>query len=156
MDSKQSPDQSRARTTRQGEAVLRTAQSSELFRSAQDIHAELRAAGESVGLTTVYRHLQSLADDGVLDTLRTGEGELLYRCCRMDEHHHHLVCESCGRTTEIEGADIERWVEKAAGKHGYTSTSHTLEIFGLCAACHEKAVAEGASFHGVDSGRNAR
>ena len=139
MDKKRSPEE-RGPRTRQGKAVLRSAQSSQLFRSAQDIHAELRAAGESVGLTTVYRHLQSLADDGVLDTLRTGEGELLYRCCRMDEHHHHLVCESCGRTTEIEGAEIERWVEKTAGTHGYTSTSHTLEIFGLCAVCREKAL----------------
>ncbi len=115
--------------------MLRIASSSALFRSAQDIHAELRAAGESVGLTTVYRHLQSLAEDGVLDTLRAGEGELLYRYCHSEEHHHHLVCQSCGSTAEFEAADIERWIEQAALKHGYTSSSHTLEIFGLCARC---------------------
>lgn len=137
MDKKRSPEE-RAPRTRQGKAVLRSAQSSQLFRSAQEIHAELRAAGEPVGLTTVYRHLQSLVDEGVLDTLRTGEGEVLYRCCSMDEHHHHLVCRNCGRTTEIEGADIERWVNKAADSHGFTSTSHTFEIFGLCALCQQK------------------
>jgi Fur family transcriptional regulator, ferric uptake regulator len=136
------PERHRGPTTKQGAAVLRLARSSQRFRSAQDMHAALRAAGEAVGLTTVYRHLQSLADDGVLDTLRTRSGELLYRCCRSEEHHHHLVCESCGRTVEIEAGDMEGWVERAAATHGYASTSHTLEIFGLCAACQKKAAAQ--------------
>ena len=139
MAKKRSPESDRLRT-RQGRAVLRIARSSRLFLSAQDIHSELRAQGESVGLTTVYRHLQALANDGVLDTLRANSGEVMYRCCQIDEHHHHLVCESCGRTTEIEGTEIERWVRKAADRHGYVSTSHTFEIFGLCAVCREKAL----------------
>jgi Fur family ferric uptake transcriptional regulator len=139
MASKRSPEKRRPKTTRQGKAVLGAARASQLFQSAQEIHAELRTAGEPVGLTTVYRHLEALADDGVLDTLRTESGEVLYRCCRLDEHHHHLVCRNCGRTTEIEGADIEDWVEKTAGAHGYASTSYTFEIFGLCELCQAKS-----------------
>ena len=136
------PERRRGRMTKQGEAVLRLARDSQRFRSAQEIHAALRAAGEPVGLTTVYRHLQSLAADGVLDTLRTPSGELLYRYCRSDEHHHHLVCESCSRTVEIKAGDVEGWVERAAATYGYSSTSHTLEIFGLCGACQKEAATQ--------------
>lgn len=142
MGGERSPVRRGARTTRQGQAVLRVARSSSRFRSAQEIHAALRASGETVGLTTVYRHLQSLVDAGVLDTLRTHGGELLYRYCSSDEHHHHLVCERCGGTVEIEATEMEGWVEAAAAAHGYASTSHTLEIFGLCADCQAKAATQ--------------
>ena len=65
--------------------MLNVVLSSENFRSAQDIHAELRAAGETVGLTTVYRHLALLTDEGRLDALQTADGELVYRRCHSDE-----------------------------------------------------------------------
>ena len=134
MDSNPASERRRPKT-RQGAAVLRVARSSRLFQSAQDIHSDLRARGESIGLTTVYRHLQALADDGVLDTLRTDSGEVMYRCCRLEEHHHHLVCRNCGRTSEIEGNDLESWIEQTVEAHGFADPSHTLEIYGLCSAC---------------------
>jgi Fur family ferric uptake transcriptional regulator len=124
-----------SRMTRQGQAVLRVVDGSENFRSAQDIHAELRAAGETVGLTTVYRHLALLTDDGQLDSLQTADGEVVYRRCRSSEHHHHVVCRKCGRGAEVELPDLEQWVESTARDLDYTSTTHTLEIFGLCATC---------------------
>jgi len=138
MSSDSAPRKRGTKTTRQGRAVLGAARSSPRFRSAQEIHAELQADGEAVGLTTVYRHLESLAAAGVLDTLRSESGELTYRCCRLDEHHHHLVCRNCGRTTEIEGDDLESWVERTAEAHGYADASHTLEIYGLCGRCQSK------------------
>ena len=139
MGSAQSPDDRRSRSRRRRETVLASARSSPLFRSTQEIYAELRAAGESVGLSTVYRHLQALAEEGVLDTLQTKDGELLYRSCRSDGHHHHLVCEQCGRTAEIEGSpEVESWIEQAAIEHGYTKVSHTFEMLGLCSACRSR------------------
>ena len=121
--------------TRQGQAVLGIVDSSENFRSAQDIHAQLRAAGETVGLTTVYRHLALLTDDGQLDALQTADGELVYRRCRSGQHHHHVVCRRCGRGTEVELPDVEEWAESTARALGYTDISHTVEIFGLCSTC---------------------
>jgi Fur family transcriptional regulator, ferric uptake regulator len=122
------------RPTRQRRAVATALQSFEDFRSAQDIHDLLRRTGETVGLSTVYRTLQSLADGGEVDVLRSEEGEALYRRCSTS-HHHHLVCRSCGRTVEVEGPAVERWADKVAGEHGYTGVSHTLEIFGTCPDC---------------------
>ena len=122
------------RPTRQRRAVATALQSFEDFRSAQDIHDLLRRTGDSVGLSTVYRTLQSLADGGEVDVLRSEDGEALYRRCSTS-HHHHLVCRSCGRTVEVEGPAVERWADKVAGEHGYTGVSHTLEIFGTCPDC---------------------
>jgi Fur family ferric uptake transcriptional regulator len=124
-----------ARVTRQGQAVLAVVVKSDNFRSAQDIHAQLRADGEAVGLTTVYRHLQLLADEGQVDALQTAEGELVYRRCHSDQHHHHVVCRQCGRGAEVEVPDLERWAETTARALGYSDVTHTVEIFGLCADC---------------------
>jgi Fur family ferric uptake transcriptional regulator len=104
------------------------------FRSAQDLHDILKQRGESVGLTTVYRTLQALADAGEVDVLRTDDGEAVYRRCSRG-HHHHLVCRICGRTVEVEGPAVERWADRIAVENGFTDISHTLEIFGTCASC---------------------
>ena len=108
------------------------------FRSAQDVYAVLRSEGGSVGLSTVYRHLQSLVDDGVVDVIHTPDGEATYRFCGEagdSGHHHHLVCRQCGRTEEIEGRAVERWAGEVAEVHGYTDVDHTVELFGRCAEC---------------------
>ena len=126
-----------SRVTRQGQAVLNVVDSSENFRSAQDIHAQLRSAGETVGLTTVYRHLALLTDEGQLDSLQTADGELVYRRCHSDGHHHHVVCRRCGRGTEVELPDLEQWAEATAHDLGYSDVTHTVEIFGLCATCRD-------------------
>jgi Fur family ferric uptake transcriptional regulator len=124
-----------SRQTRQGHAVLTVVLGSDNFRSAQDIHAELRAAGETVGLTTVYRHLALLTEEGQLDALQTADGELVYRRCHSYQHHHHVVCRRCGRGSEVEVPDLERWAESTASQLGYTDVTHTVEIFGVCADC---------------------
>ena len=123
------------RQTRQGQAVLHVVLASDNFRSAQDIHAELRATGNTVGLTTVYRHLALLTEEGQLDALQTADGELVYRRCHSEQHHHHVVCRQCGRGTEVELPDLERWAESTAAELGYSDVTHTVEIFGVCAEC---------------------
>jgi Fur family ferric uptake transcriptional regulator len=122
------------RPTRQRRAVATALQSCDDFRSAQEIHDLLRRTGENVGLSTVYRTLQALADNGDVDVLRTEDGEAAYRRCSTT-HHHHLVCRSCGRTVEVEGPTVERWSSAVAADHGFTDVSHTLEIFGTCPSC---------------------
>jgi Fur family ferric uptake transcriptional regulator len=125
----------RVRTSPKRSVVLDVLAAGEPFRSAQDIHHQLRAAGQKVGLSTVYRNLQALAADGAVDTLRNEDGEVLYRRCDEAAHHHHLVCRSCGRVEEIEGPAVEHWAEKAATQHGYADVSHVVEIFGVCPRC---------------------
>ncbi|MQA98335.1 MAG: transcriptional repressor [Streptosporangiales bacterium] len=108
---------------------------SEGFRSAQDIYADLRATGAKIGLTTVYRALQTMCEKGEVDVLRNDDGEAVYRACRTEEHHHHLVCRHCGRTVEVEGPAVERWADRVAAEHGFRDVTHTVEVFGTCADC---------------------
>lgn len=123
------------RATRQGDAVSAALAETDAFTSAQDLHARLRAQGAAVGLTTVYRHLQVLADRGEVDMIRRDDGETVYRRCASDDHHHHLVCRSCGRTVEIAGPEIEAWTAKVANAEGFVDVVHTVEIYGTCTIC---------------------
>ena len=122
------------RPTRQRRAVAAALEQFDDFRSAQEVHEALRAGGATVGLSTVYRALQAMADAGELDMLRSEAGEAVYRRCSAS-HHHHLVCRSCGATVEVEGPTVERWTRAVAAEHGFADVSHTLEIFGTCADC---------------------
>ena len=121
--------------TRQRTAVADALARAEGFASAQALHDQLRHRGQPVGLTTVYRHLQALAEAGEVDVLRTGDGEAVYRRCAGENHHHHLVCRSCGATVEVTGPAVEAWAATLGEQHGFTDVSHTLEVFGTCAAC---------------------
>jgi Fur family ferric uptake transcriptional regulator len=122
------------RSTRQKRALADLLDGSDGFRSAQDIHAELRSRGENVGLTTVYNQLRSLVQEGQVDSVRSDDGETLYRRCGA-EHHHHLVCRFCGRTVEVQGPEIERWADEVARANRYVDIQHTFEIVGTCHAC---------------------
>lgn len=128
---RQSPQ---TRQTRQRAAIIALLGQLDEFTSAQQLHERLRDSGTQVGLTTVYRSLQSLAQSGEVDQLITDDGEAVYRKCSA-EHHHHLVCRSCGATVEVAGPAVEAWAEATATAHGYTEVSHMMEITGICAAC---------------------
>jgi Fur family ferric uptake transcriptional regulator len=123
------------RSTRQKRALAAVLDSSDTFRSAQELYTELRAGGENVGLTTVYNQLRALADSGEVDVLRSDDGESLYRRCATGDHHHHLVCQRCGRTIEVEGPEVEIWAERVAQSNGFVGVSHTVEVFGTCPGC---------------------
>ncbi len=130
-----------SRSTRQRSAVLELLGEVDGFFSAQELHAMLRGKGDKVGLTTVYRTLQALAEANDVDVMRPPGGEQLYRRCAAG-HHHHLVCRSCGRAVEVEGPAVERWADRIAAEHRFVDIAHTLEIFGICPQCAAKVVDE--------------
>ena len=108
------------------------------FVSAQQIHAQLRSAGHSVGLTSIYRAVQRLRDSRQIDETHTAAGEAVYRRC-APAHHHHLICESCGRAVELTSRATERWMTAVAQEHGFVVSSHQLEILGRCPSCQSAA-----------------
>jgi Fur family ferric uptake transcriptional regulator len=125
----------RARGTRQAQALAVALAGLPGFASAQEIHAELRRKGEQVGLATVYRHLQALSEQGSVDAIRDASGEILYRQCGTTMHHHHLTCRQCGRSVEVEGRAVEQWAVRVATEAGFTDVGHTVELFGVCPEC---------------------
>ena len=123
------------RSTRQGAALEEVLREVDGFRTAQQLFADLTARGHRIGLTTVYRHLNALAEAGAADVVHRVDGEAQFRLCGTEDsggHHHHIVCRVCGRAEEIAGPEVERWAERAAVAAGYTDVTHTVEVFGLC------------------------
>lgn len=125
------------RNTKQKAAVRHALSEAIGFVSAQQLHLVLKNHGSSIGLATVYRALNELSASGEADSLQSAEGELLYRACG-EGHHHHLICRNCGKTVEIEADRVESWAENVAKSHGFSSPSHTIDIFGTCASCQKK------------------
>lgn len=122
------------RRTRQRAAVGTIMATLDEFRTAQEVHAILREQDQSVGLATVYRTLQQMAEAGQVDCIRTQDGQSAYRACSTG-HHHHLTCRYCGKTVEITPPDFEEWTRQVASAHQFTEIQHELELFGRCAAC---------------------
>jgi Fur family ferric uptake transcriptional regulator len=79
--------------------------------------------------------LQLLADAGEVDVLRDDSGELLYRRCAAEGHHHHIVCRSCGMAAEIASGAVERWANAVGETHGFSDVEHSVEVFGTCHEC---------------------
>lgn len=124
----------RARRTTRQKTLIHDAVDEAVFRSAQDIHEVLRAADQRVGMATVYRNLQSLADAGMVDTVTDDDGATLYRHCEQ-HHHHHLICRRCLRAVEIDAPAVEQWIGRTAADHGFVEVAHTVEVFGVCPEC---------------------
>lgn len=128
------------RNTRQRDAVRHALGEATGFVSAQQLHLVLRNHGSTIGLATVYRTLTDLAVAGEADALQSQDGEVLYRACTTS-HHHHLICRICGKTVEVEASRLETWADEVAAEHGFTQTSHTIEIFGKCPNCAKSGLA---------------
>jgi len=122
------------RRTWQRDAVREALGGQDGFVSAQVLHAGLREAGSPIGLATVYRALADLAADGAADHLQL-DGESLYRACGSADHHHHLICRSCGKTLEISAGPVEAWARSVAADNGFREAEHVVDVFGICADC---------------------
>ena len=123
------------RTTRQRSAIRSILEEQSRFLSAQELHAFLGSRNARVGLATIYRTLQVLEASGEVDVVRNSQGESLYRLCGIEKHHHHIVCRGCGATAELHSNALETWVRESARDHGFSTVTHTAEIFGLCRDC---------------------
>ena len=86
-------------------------------------------------MTTVYRHLALLTDEGQLDALQTADGELVYRRCHSESHHHHVVCRRAAAAPRWSCPTWSDGPRRRRSDLGYTDVTHTVEIFGVCADC---------------------
>ena len=118
------------RQTEQRQAIVDALGACETAVTAQELHGRLRG----VGLATVYRNLQRLADEGRADTLRRDNGEQAFLLCGAG-HHHHLTCRSCGRVERVPECELDAWAQDVARRHGFSDVEHRAELVGLCAAC---------------------
>jgi Fur family ferric uptake transcriptional regulator len=118
------------RKTEQREAILEALRASDRAVTAQELHGEL----DGVGLATVYRNLQRLADEGTADTLRRENGEQAFLICGGG-HHHHLTCRVCGRVESVRDCRLDDWASAVAAEHGFAEVEHHAELVGVCRRC---------------------
>jgi Fur family ferric uptake transcriptional regulator len=104
--------------------------------SAQDIHDQLRKARRSVGIASVYRALETLAELRLVKRVDAGDGIARYEPATADgEHHHHLVCRDCGKVEAFSDSRLERAIDRVAGGLGYSVDEHEVVLVGACADC---------------------
>lgn len=109
--------------------------------SAEELHEAARKDGQSVGLATIYRTLNLLADAGLAEQKSFGENRQVYEINMPGQHHDHLICIGCGDVIEFENEEIERLQDKVAAQHGFKLMTHRLDMFGYCKkdACTKQA-----------------
>ncbi len=92
---------------------------------------EIRARCPEVGLVTVYRTLGLLGELGIVRRLDLGDGA---RYELAEDHHHHMICESCGDISEFEECPLDP-ARLSFGDYEFEVRSHSIEVYGRCAAC---------------------
>lgn len=125
------------RNTWQRDAVREQLAQARGFVGAQQLHTELRAAGSTISLATVYRNLAQLGQIGEADSLQSPEGETLFRACASEAHHHHLICRRCGDARELEAHAVEEWASRVGAEYGFTEIDHVVDLFGVCESCRD-------------------
>jgi Fur family ferric uptake transcriptional regulator len=105
-------------------------------RSAQEIHDGIEGEGGRVGIASVYRVLDSLAELRLVQRIDIGDGIARYEPALADgDHHHHLVCDDCGKVEPFADASLEVALERVAGRLGYDVAGHDVMLRGACAEC---------------------
>jgi Fur family transcriptional regulator, ferric uptake regulator len=102
--------------------------------TADDLLAASRRERLGVGRATVFRSLDILTDLGVIERLDLPSGEHTFVACEPT-HHHHVVCSSCGRSTDAGDGGMGAVLDEVARRSGYRIEAHRLELFGLCPSC---------------------
>jgi Fur family ferric uptake transcriptional regulator len=104
--------------------------------SAQEISQELHESGSDVGIASVYRALDLLHGMGLVQRVEFGEGVARFEPVTPGgEHHHHAVCDRCGRVTPFEDERLEKQLERLAGNLKHSMSGHDLVIHGECPRC---------------------
>jgi Fur family ferric uptake transcriptional regulator len=104
--------------------------------SAQEIHERLRADGPRVGIASVYRALEGLDELGLVQRVDLGDGVSRFEpALAGGDHHHHLVCDDCGKVEPFEDPCMEAAIVRVADGHGYAVAAHDVVLRGACEEC---------------------
>jgi Fur family ferric uptake transcriptional regulator len=103
--------------------------------SAQEIHDAVRARGSRIGIASVYRALDGMDALGLLQRVDLGDGVTRFEPAAGGDHHHHLVCDDCGKVEPFEDPSLESAIERVADGRGYVVAAHDVVLRGACEDC---------------------
>jgi Fur family ferric uptake transcriptional regulator len=99
-----------------------------------EIYQNLLKRKRRIGLTSIYRSLDLFESLGIAFKMSNGSA-VKYKLCELEDHHHHIVCKTCGHVVELDFCDISGWSKKVTESTGYEVTDHQLNFYGYCKAC---------------------
>ena len=124
--------------TPQRRAVLNTIALSHDHLTPTAIYEKVRAEHPDIGLVTVYRTLDILAELGLICEVHAGGNCRSYLMRRPAEHHHHLICSECGAVMDFTNCDLSNLEQRIAKQTNFQINGHLLEFTGLCPECSKK------------------
>lgn len=124
------------RQTVQRQGLLRVLQDSDRPLTVEEIWERMPERGS--GLPTVYRNLERFVREGWAEGLLGPDQVMRFVRCASRSHHHHVQCEGCGRTAEVDACGLETTLQAWESASGFTITRHQLTLFGFCGACRSE------------------
>jgi Fur family transcriptional regulator, ferric uptake regulator len=107
--------------------------------SAVEIEQALTERGREVSRASVYRVMDELAEIGLLQRVEIGQGMVRYEPVRHGPgHHHHLVCDHCGRLQPFTDDTLERAIRRLSERLPLQVSEHEIVIHGACETCSER------------------
>lgn len=125
----------RLKVTPQRLEVMQCLGAEDAYLSAEEVWSRIRPRLDRIGLPTVYRILDELAEAGVVTRIFQTDRKQYYFLCPNQEHHHHFVCESCRRVEDVDLCGLNGVAQEIAHRSGGLVTSHILQINGVCGKC---------------------
>jgi Fur family ferric uptake transcriptional regulator len=105
-------------------------------RSAQEIFDGIRDQGRRVGIASVYRALDQLVELRLVQRVELGDGTARFEPAHTGgEHHHHLVCDDCGKVEPFSDPGLEQALEQAASRLACGMRAHEVVLHGNCGDC---------------------
>jgi Fur family ferric uptake transcriptional regulator len=102
--------------------------------SPQELYQSLVKKQKKIGLTSIYRSLELFESLGIVFKIVNGSS-VKYKLCELEEHHHHIICKTCGSVVELNFCDISDWSKKVTESTGYQVIDHQLNFYGFCKNC---------------------
>jgi Fur family transcriptional regulator, ferric uptake regulator len=102
--------------------------------SAVEIEEALKADGRPSARASIYRTLELLAEHGLVERIEVGDGQARFERAG-EHHHHHLVCERCGRLVAFDDPGLERAIARLSDRLGVRLSGHDVLLRGACERC---------------------
>ncbi len=123
------------RYTKPRQAIWNELCSSDKHRDAEEILLTLRKRGLKISRATVYRTIDVLVKNNLIDRLDIGDGRARFQYNDKYLHHDHLVCTTCGKIIEFHSNEVEELQFKIAKQQNFKLSHHNHQLFGICKDC---------------------
>ncbi|MFW5889178.1 MAG: Fur family transcriptional regulator [Bacillota bacterium] len=118
--------------------IIDLLQKSDSLLSADDIHKKLSVKNSSLDLSTVYRTLDKLTKNNIINKIELeNESHSLYEYNR-EKHHHFMICKNCNKIETIYDCPLKKYEERIQANSNFFITGHKIEFYGYCKSCQKK------------------